>query len=70
MRALRLLLTAFLALIAVVAAITVFLGRLLGRSTRNARPIRPVEQGRKPAGPSDEVIDVETTVVSADQSER
>jgi len=70
MRALRLLFTAFLALIAIFAAITIFLGRLLGRSNRNSKPPGPVEQGRTTAKPSEDVIDVETTVVSAEQGDR
>jgi hypothetical protein len=71
MRALRLLLTAFLALFAVFVTLTVFLGRLLARSGRNSRPVRPLERKREAGTPSDDaVIDVETTVVSADQGER
>ncbi len=70
MRALRLFLTAFLAFFAVLAAITVFLGRLIGRSVRNDRPVRPLERKREAKAPSNDVIDVETTVVSADQGER
>ncbi|HEY4248217.1 MAG TPA: hypothetical protein VGM64_15315 [Lacunisphaera sp.] len=70
MRALRLLLTAFLALFAVFVAIAVFLGRLLGRSVRKSRPVRPLKRKREAGTPSDEVIEVETTVVSAEQGER
>jgi hypothetical protein len=70
MRALRLLLTAFLALIAIFAAIMVFLGRLLGRSVRNSQRLRPPGQRRGASVPADEVIDVETTAVSAEQGER
>jgi hypothetical protein len=70
MRALRLLLTAFLALIAIFATIAVFLGRLLGRFVRNGRQLRPLDRKREAEPPSDEVIDVEATVVGADQGER
>lgn len=70
MRALRLLLTAFLALIAIFATIAVFLGRLLGRSVRDSRPLRPLDRKREAEPPSGEVIDVEATVVGADQGER
>ncbi|MEO6993183.1 MAG: hypothetical protein ABI273_06120 [Lacunisphaera sp.] len=70
MRALRLLFTAFLAFFAILVAITVFLGRMVGRSMRNGRPVRPVDQRGGTPVPGDDVIDVETTVVSADQGER
>ena len=70
MRLLQLMFAGLLAVFAVLVAMAVFFGRFLRGSGNSARFVRPRRTGEGKVEPTDDVIEVETTVVSTTQGER
>ena len=70
MRLLQLMFAGLLAVFAVLVAIAVFFGRFLRSSGKSAQFVRPRGTRDGEVEPTDEVIEVETTVVSTTQGER
>ena len=70
MRLLQLMFAGLLAFFAVLVAMALFFGRILRGSGSNARFTRPVRKGEGGVKSTDEVIEVETTVVTTTQAGR
>jgi hypothetical protein len=70
MRLLQLMFAGLLAFFAVLVALAVFFGRLLRSSGKGGQFVRPRRTRDGNVDPTDDVIEVETTVVSTSQAER
>ena len=70
MRLLQLMFAGLLAVFAVLVAMAVFFGRFLRGSGKSAQFVRPRRTRDGEVEPTDDVIEVETTVVSTTQGER